>query len=83
MLVDVATGQKLPGTAIRDRMLDGSALAALSLDMEHKAGYQLQGSPTLLMNNGRQKLYGNVGYKVMEANVSELLQNPEDRASWC
>lgn len=82
-LVDIANELGLPGTIMRDRMLDGSALAALSVDLEHKIAYQLQGSPTLLMNNGRQKLYGNVGYRVMEANVAELLQNPEERASWC
>lgn len=82
-LVDIANELRLPGTLMQDRMLDGSALAALSVDLEHKVTYQLQGSPTLLMNNGRQKLYGNVGYRVMEANVAELLQNPEERASWC
>jgi len=36
------------------------------------------------MNDGRQKIYGNVGYKVMEANVAELLSNPKSGdASWC
>jgi len=83
VLVDIADCMGLPGDRIRDRMLDGSALAGLSVDMEHKTTHQLQGSPTLLMNNGRQKLYGNVGYRVMEANVAELLENPEERASWC
>lgn len=83
VLVDIAQGMGMSGARIRDRMLDGSALAALSDDHEHKITHQLQGSPTLLMNNGRQKLYGNVGYKVIEANVVELLENPDERASWC
>lgn len=83
VLMDLAADMGLAGAEIQKGMLDGTALAALSADLEHKSAYQLQGSPTLLMNNGRQKLYGNVGYKVMEANVTELLENPHDRASWC
>jgi hypothetical protein len=32
---------------------------------------------------GRQKLFGNVGYRLLEANVQELLRAPKDEASWC
>jgi len=33
---------------------------------------------------GHQLLYGNVGYRLIEANVRELLHNPEaGEASWC
>ncbi len=28
-------------------------------------------------------LFGDVGYKVIEANIEELLANPGERASWC
>ena len=36
------------------------------------------------MNDGRQKLYGNVGYGVIEANIKELLRSPvAGTASWC
>jgi hypothetical protein len=35
------------------------------------------------MNNGRQILYGNVGYRVLRANAAELLNQPSDEASWC
>ena len=31
-----------------------------------------------------QKLYGNVGFRLMEANIQELLRAPgTDEASWC
>ena len=44
----------------------------------------LQGSPSFVLNDGRQKLYGNVGYRVIEANIEELLRAPSaDQASWC
>jgi hypothetical protein len=29
------------------------------------------------------KLYGNVGYRIIEANIQELLADGGDRASWC
>jgi len=36
------------------------------------------------MNDGRQKLFGNVGYRLLEANVQELRRRPaKDEASWC
>ncbi len=36
------------------------------------------------MNHGRQKLFGNVGYRLLEANVEELLRGASpSEASWC
>jgi len=44
----------------------------------------VRGSPTLLLNQGRQKLYGNVGYGVIEATIQELLREPDaGEVSWC
>lgn len=83
VLIDIAEGMGLSGPHIQQHMLDGSALAALAEDIEQKTTWQLQGSPTLLMNNGRQKLYGNIGYRVLEANVAELLERPQNQSSWC
>jgi hypothetical protein len=36
-----------------------------------------------VLNEGRQHLNGNVGYRVIEANVRELLHKPADEMSWC
>jgi hypothetical protein len=34
-------------------------------------------------NEGRQRLNGNVGYRVLEANIRELLNHPAGEQSWC
>lgn len=63
---------------------DGAAFAALASDYHDAGEMGVQGSPTFVLNGGRQKLYGNVGYKIIEANVAELIRDPNpDRASWC
>ena len=82
-LHQLAESQKLSIALVEEKMNDGSALAALCSDMEMKEQFKLEGSPTYLLNNGRQKLYGNVGYRVLEANVQELIERPEGIASWC
>jgi hypothetical protein len=38
----------------------------------------------LVLNQGRQKLYGNIGFWLIEANVQGLMRTPgSDDASWC
>lgn len=69
---------------IKALMDNGEAYAALHLDHEAQKEHQIPGSPTLIMNNGRQQLYGNLGYRVLKANVEELLRDPHSgEASWC
>lgn len=85
--VQLALAEELgfPPDALRARMEDGTALAALAEDYESAAALGVAGSPTFVLNEGRQKLYGNVGYRILEANVEELLRDRDsgDRASWC
>ena len=83
VLTDLAKELSLPTDLIQENINNGSAIAALCGDMEMKEKFKLEGSPTYLLDNGRQKLYGNVGYRVLEANVQELLERPEGIASWC
>jgi predicted DsbA family dithiol-disulfide isomerase len=74
----------LPGEDIRQRLFDGTAFAALSIDNDAQASQKIEGSPTYVLNNERQKLYGNVGFKIIEANILELLREPSaGQASWC
>ena len=68
---------------LRGEMDEGRAFAALFADAELQKQHLIQGSPTFLLNEGRQKLYGNVGYRIIRANLEELLEGPEDLASWC
>ncbi len=63
---------------------DGSAYAALWGDQLFRESQQIKGSPSYIIDGGRQTLFGNVGYRVIEANVRELLSSPErEGASWC
>jgi predicted DsbA family dithiol-disulfide isomerase len=67
-----------------DRVLgSGSAHAALAEDLELARQQTIQASPTLLFNEGRQRLTGNVGYRIIEANIRELLENVPGQLSWC
>lgn len=62
----------------------GVAHADLEADRRDQQTFLVQGSPTILMNEGRQKLSGNVGYRVIEANITELLgSKAAGAASWC
>jgi predicted DsbA family dithiol-disulfide isomerase len=73
----------LPIAAIQKQIDSGEAYAQLSKDFELVKEHTVTVSPTLIFNEGRQRLNGNVGYRVMEANIRELLNNPPDEQSWC
>lgn len=83
VLSEFAREHDLDAAALRARVADGSALAAVLRDYDEAAAEHVRGSPTFLLNEKRQTLYGNVGYKILEANVLELLREPGDAASWC
>ncbi len=81
---EIAEGFGLSPAAIQEEIASGRAFAAFSADVDARDRMRIEGSPTFVLNEGRQKLYGNVGYRVIEANLHELLQAPRrDRASWC
>jgi predicted DsbA family dithiol-disulfide isomerase len=62
----------------------GTAFAGLAADYQDADKMRIEGSPSLVLNQGRQKLYGNVGFRVIDANIQELLREPRDEdASWC
>ena len=70
--------------AIDEKIRSSEAVAAVAADYDLAQKHGIQGSPTVLMNEGRQKLFGNVGYRLLEANVQELARRkPENEASWC
>ena len=63
---------------------DGRAFAALSSDYQSAQEDKVAGSPTFLFPEGRQKLYGDVGFRIIDANVSELLRPPSPgNPAWC
>lgn len=80
----VAEALGLDFSAILQRIETGEAIAALSADYELAQAMGIQGSPTYVLNEGRQKLFGDIGYKVLSANLRALVE--EDRgegASFC
>lgn len=70
-------------SALDAEIASGRAQAALMADYQQAHQEQIQGSPSWVLNQGRQKLYGNVGYRVLHANVEELIRRPPQEASWC
>jgi predicted DsbA family dithiol-disulfide isomerase len=79
----IASDMALPVAAIRGQIDSGAAHAALCADFDAKDHQHVEGSPTFVLSDGRQKLYGNVGYRIIEASINESLADPGDRASWC
>ncbi|MCG9885788.1 MAG: DsbA family protein [Cyanobacteria bacterium] len=73
----------LPRAALEARFESGEACAELARDLELAKDYGITVSPSLVFNEGRQRLNGNVGYRVIEANIRELLHNPPGELSWC
>lgn len=82
-LLAIAEELQLPVGKIQASLDNGAAHARLSQDINSARDQSVRASPTLLFNEGRQVLTGNVGYRVIEANVRELLRVPADRSSWC
>ncbi len=70
--------------AIEKSIRQGTAFARLATDYQDADKMRIEGSPSLVLNEGRQKLYGDVGFRIIEVNIQELLRAPAgDQASWC
>jgi len=83
VLLDVLGEVGVPAAAIEAKLKSGEAMAEVCRDIELRDEHKIEGSPTYYLNQGRQKLYGNVGYRVVSANLRELLEQPGHQASWC
>lgn len=70
--------------AVSEAVHNGTAFATLSADYAEAEKLKLEGSPSFVLNEGRQKLFGNVGFRIIEANIREMMREPSaDQASWC
>jgi|SRR5579872_3735111 predicted DsbA family dithiol-disulfide isomerase len=83
ILLGIVESIGLPSAQIADAIATGAAHAALADDLELARAQSIAASPTLLFNEGRQRLAGNVGYRIIEANIRELLDAPPGQLSWC
>ncbi len=84
VLDDVLSAAGADLADVHARLARGEAHAALMADYQEAQALGVKGSPSLVLNEGRQTLYGNVGFRVIEANIAELLREPQaGSASWC
>ncbi len=81
--LEIAKELGLPINKIKAQIDSGEAYAELSKDFDLVKEHAVTVSPTLIFNEGRQRLNGNVGYRVIEANIRELIRNPSGEQSWC
>lgn len=81
---EIAEAMGVDFDAVRRKVETGEAIAALAADYELAQSQHVQGSPTYILNQGRQILFGNISYGILAANVSELLsEQSNDTGSVC
>lgn len=83
VLLEVVQDSDQDADGMREAIADGRAAARLMSDYQGAASASIAGSPSWVLNEGRQKLYGNVGYHVLNANVEGLFAGHTTDASWC
>lgn len=83
VLLHLVVNLGLDRNLIKNSLRDGTAMAALMGDYQMAKQQKIEGSPSYVMDGGRQILYGNVGFRVILTNITELLTHPENEASWC
>ena len=81
---EIAEGLGVDYRLVEEKIRTSEAISQLALDYSLRQKNGVEVSPTFIMNDGRQRLVGNVGYRLLEANVQELVRSPaKDAASWC
>jgi len=83
VVLDIACDAGFDRTDMISAIESGQAYAALMADYVQAQELSIKGSPSWVLNSGRQILYGNVGYRVLNANIDELAKSPVQEASWC
>jgi predicted DsbA family dithiol-disulfide isomerase len=82
-IAGVIEQQGIPRAELDACIESGEAYAMLSEQTRVAFEAGIKVSPTLTFNEGRQRLSGNVGYRIIEANIRELIERPELKQSWC
>lgn len=72
-----------PISSFEQEIASGNAHAALARSLKKGTDLQINVSPTIVFNENRQRLAGNVGYRVIHANITELLNHPQREQAWC
>jgi len=84
ILLSYAENLNLPLSAIELLLNNGEAMAALASCTTNDKQKLIEGSPSFVLNEGRQKLYGNIGYNIIAANIRALLDKDDHKEmpSW-
>ena len=81
---EIAEALEIDYAWVEEKIRSSEAVGRLAVDYDLSQKQGIGMSPTFVMSEGRQKLFGNVGYRLLEANIGELLRSvPEDSATWC
>lgn len=83
LLLKMAVHENLDITLIKHHINSGRAMALLMSDYQQAKNSALKGSPTYIIDGGRQMLYGNVGYRILSANIEQKLKQPATEEAWC
>ena len=83
ILLDLADNEGLKTDGVNAALNSGAAMAEVMKDYQMAQAQGIKGSPSWVLDGGRQILYGNVGYRVLRANAAELLNQSQEEASWC
>lgn len=83
VLASLIEETNLPLHGVLQKINTGQAFAAMSIDMQKAQKLAINSSPTMLFNENRQRLAGNVGYRIIEANIRELIDKPNVQQTWC
>jgi predicted DsbA family dithiol-disulfide isomerase len=83
IVLSVVAASGVDARAAAAHLASGRAHAELAGDAEEARDLDVRMSPTLVLNEGRQRLSGNVGYRVIAANVREVLEKRVGQVSWC
>lgn len=83
VLFEIGEELSLDVRGLEHHLNSGAAHALLAEDLKAAGEQGVKVSPSLVLDGGRQLLSGNVGYRIIEANVRELLNHPDDECSWC
>ncbi len=82
VLMSYAEQLEIPTSSVEELLHNGEAMAALAACTTEDKQKLIEGSPSFVLNEGRQKLYGNIGYQVIAANIRALLDKPEGKPVW-
>ena len=83
LLLELAQEASVDANSLRESLYSGEAMADLSRDLRAAQESGVRGSPTWVLNEGRQVLYGNVGNRILNVNIEELRNNPAEETSCC